>query len=296
VASPSARRIVIAVWAAAAAVLLLTVALRLLDVEPLALHPIEYTPAALVALGLLVSFVGEQARSVLGMGYGTTATGILVALGLEPHDVIPAVLLLGLLPAAIEVGSHGWADPNSPAPSRRLISMVAILAVVGVVGAGLGAWAAVSISPSALATAIAAVLLALGLLAALKGRVSLRPRRGTLAAAVFGLVAGAGRGFMGGAYGPVMEPLDLETEDDEDTTRATLALPELLSCGAALAVFGVPTSPALWNVVGGLMVGSLIVKMMSALPTPAPVVRGAALLTSISTFAVAGLLILAAAS
>jgi uncharacterized membrane protein YfcA len=291
-----ARRTLIAVWAGAAVVLVGAVVLRLIGVAPLATHPIDYSPIVLVALGLLVSFVGEHARSILGMGYGTTVTGVLVALGLDPHMVVPAVLLLGILPASIDVGSYGWSDPSVPSPTRRLIGMGVIIAVAGMVGAVFGAWGALSLSGPALSGVIAAVLLAVGVLAAIEGRVSFRPLKGRVAAVVLGLVAGAGRGLMGGAYGPVLGSLDIDTEDSKTTTRAVLALPELLSCAAALAVFGIPASPPLWNLIGGLMVGSLVVKMLSALPVPPPAVEVARAVTAVGTIVLAGLLTLSTAA
>lgn len=289
-----ARKTLVAVWGGAAVVLLAAVVLRLLGVAPLAAHPIEYSPIVLVALGLLVSFVGEYARSILGMGYGTTVTGILVAFGMDPHMVVPAVLLLGLLSASIEVGSYGWSDPSVPMPSRRLLEIGAIVAIAGMLGAVLGAWAAVSLPGSALAAVIAAVLVAMGLLTAVQGRVSFQPLKGRVAAVLLGLIGGTGRGLMGGAYGPVLGSLDMEASDSPETTRAVLALPELLSCAAALVVFGIPASPPLWNLIGGLMVGSLVAKMLSALPMPVPATEVARAVTVGGTMVLAGLLSLGA--
>ncbi len=140
------------------------------------------------------------------------------------------------------------------------------------------------------------MLLAVGVLAAIEGRVSFRPLKGRVTAVVLGLVAGAGRGLMGGAYGPVLGSLDIDTEDSKTTTRAVLALPELLSCAAALAVFGIPASPPLWNLIGGLMVGSLVVKMLSALPVPPPAVEVARAVTAVGTIVLAGLLTLSTAA
>ena len=139
----------------------------------LATHPIDYSPIVLVALGLSSPSWASMPRSILGMGCGTTVTGVLVALGLDPHGGACRAAPRDRS-ASIDVGSYSGLIERA-SPTRRLIGIGVIIAVAGMVGAVFGAWGALSLSGPALSGVIAAVLLAVGVLAAIEGRVSFRP-------------------------------------------------------------------------------------------------------------------------
>jgi len=52
---------------------------------------------------ILICFVCELMDSSLGMGYGTTLTPILLAIGYEPLQIVPTILLSGILKRSISI-------------------------------------------------------------------------------------------------------------------------------------------------------------------------------------------------
>ena len=109
----------------------------------------ELTPT-LVVLVMLVSFLGEYIDSSLGMGYGTTLTPILLLLGFEPLQVVPAVLVservsaTGLAAAAFH---HGYGNVQLRRGSRDL-NVALVLGGIGLLGSVVAALVAVRVPPA----------------------------------------------------------------------------------------------------------------------------------------------------
>ena len=53
-----------------------------------------------------IAFLAEYVDSALGMGYGTTLTPILLMMGYEPMQVVPAVLLSELVTGLLAAMAH----------------------------------------------------------------------------------------------------------------------------------------------------------------------------------------------
>ena len=55
---------------------------------------------------VIIAFLAEYMDSTLGMGYGTTLTPLLLLLGFEPLQVVPAILLSELLTGLLAGFTH----------------------------------------------------------------------------------------------------------------------------------------------------------------------------------------------
>jgi len=53
-----------------------------------------------------VSFAAEYVDSILGMGYGTTLTPVLLLIGFAPLEVVPALLVSQLLAGLLSGSVH----------------------------------------------------------------------------------------------------------------------------------------------------------------------------------------------
>ena len=113
---------------------------------------------------ILLAFVCELVDSTLGMGYGTTLTPVLLALGYEPIVIVPAVLFseatTGIFAGLLH---HEFGNVNLRFGSRdfKIVLTLASLSIVGVIIATI---IAVSLPSWAVKLYIGILVLAMGLL------------------------------------------------------------------------------------------------------------------------------------
>lgn len=77
----------------------------------------------------------EYLDKSLGMGSGTTLTPMLLFLGLSPGDVVPAVLVGGLVSGVIATMAHHSAGNIDLSPGSRSVKLAVTLGILGFVGA-----------------------------------------------------------------------------------------------------------------------------------------------------------------
>ena len=151
---------------------------------------------------VVLAFVCESIDSTLGMGYGTTLTPILLALGYEPLEIVPAVLLSESITGVMAgIFHHEFGNVDlRPSSQDFKIAMVLIgLSLFGVLAAVI---IAVNLPSWILKLYIGMLVLVMGLVI-LKNRKRKLPfswyRVGGL-----GLLAAFNKGISGGGYGPVV--------------------------------------------------------------------------------------------
>ena len=112
---------------------------------------------------IILAFVCELVDSSLGMGYGTTLTPIMLALGFEPIEIVPAVLcseaITGLLAGVFHHG-FGNVDLRRGSPDLKIAMVMGGFSVVGVV---LATIIAINVPSWAIKVYIGVLVLALGL-------------------------------------------------------------------------------------------------------------------------------------
>ncbi len=185
----------------------------------------------------VLALVCEYIDSTLGMGYGTTLTPLLLILpfGLEPIQIVPAILISQLLagiPAAI---SHSEAGNVILKPGSRHFKIAMVLASCGIVGALIAVQIAVNISPYTLKIIIGAIILAVGIiLIATRGR---QFRFSWRKIFVLGVVASFNKALSGGGYGPVVIGGQLVSGVEGKPAIGITSLAEGLTCLVAVALF-----------------------------------------------------------
>ena len=151
---------------------------------------------------ILLAFFCELVDSTLGMGYGTTLTPVLLLLGYEPIEIVPAVLLSESVTGVLAGLFHHEFGNTDLRPGTRDFKTASALTGFSVVGVLLAVSVAISVPPWAIKLYIGGLVMTLGL-------VILKNHRRHMAfswprIAGLGFLAAFNKGISGGGYGPVV--------------------------------------------------------------------------------------------
>ncbi|MFL7813826.1 MAG: sulfite exporter TauE/SafE family protein [Anaerolineales bacterium] len=151
---------------------------------------------------IILAFFCELVDSSLGMGYGTTLTPILLALGFEPLQIVPAVLcseaLTGIL-AGVFHQEFGNVDFRK---GTRDFKVVLLLTACSVVGVLISTLLAVNLPSWIVKLYIGALVLGLGVFILINRRKDYS--FSWLRIGGLGWLAAFNKGISGGGYGPVV--------------------------------------------------------------------------------------------
>ena len=151
---------------------------------------------------MILAFVCELVDSTLGMGYGTTLTPIMLALGFEPIEIVPAILcseaITGIL-AGVFHHEFGNVDLRRGSNDLKIAIVLTGFSAVGVILATL---IAVNVPGWAIKVYIGVLVLAMGLLILLNNKKEYAFSWKRIAG--LGWLAAFNKGISGGGYGPVV--------------------------------------------------------------------------------------------
>lgn len=149
-----------------------------------------------------LSFVLEFMDSSLGMGYGTSLTPILILMGYEPLQIVPAVLLSQFFPGLMaSIFHHMFKNVNFNRNSKDL-KVALSLSIFAVFGTILSVFLAVNLPPSVLKILISVIVLSMG--GVILGTMNVKPRFSWHKIIALGTVASINKGLSGGGYGPLV--------------------------------------------------------------------------------------------
>jgi uncharacterized membrane protein YfcA len=151
---------------------------------------------------ILLAFFCELVDSSLGMGYGTTLTPLLLLMGYEPIEVVPAVLFSECITGVLAgVCHHKFGNVNLRFWSRDF-KIVGVLTGFSLVGVLLAVGIAISVPPWLIKLYIGVLVLGIGLSILKNHRQSVAFSWGRIAG--LGFLAAFNKGLSGGGYGPVV--------------------------------------------------------------------------------------------
>lgn len=200
----------------------------------------------------VIAFLAEYTDSTIGMGYGTLLTPLLLLLGFEPLEVVPAVLFSELITGLLAGFTHhsmGNVDFRPKSTNIRHIAAklkeygyvecfkrgiplhlkaVLLLASCSILGTLAAVWLAVNISKFYLKLYIGILILVIGIviLATVNSRFGFSWKKMTF----LGLIASFNKGISGGGYGPVVTGGQLLAGVDEKNAIGITSLAEGLTC------------------------------------------------------------------
>lgn len=151
---------------------------------------------------ILLAFVCELVDSSLGMGYGTTLTPIMLALGYEPLQIVPAVLCSEAITGVLAGLFHHEFGNVDLRPGSRDFKVALLLTGCSVVGVLIAASLAINLPSWAVKLYIGILVLSLGVYILTKHRVE--HSFSWLRIGSLGMLAAFNKGISGGGYGPVV--------------------------------------------------------------------------------------------
>ncbi len=187
-------------------------------------------------LGLiLLCFVCEFVDSSLGMGYGTTLTPVLLAVGYSPLQLVPSILFSEFLSGLASAYFHHETGNVDFRGRSRHLRVASLLAVGSVVGVALGVSLALSISALMLKLLIGVVITTAGVVILLCSKRVFVYRTWKMLA--LASVASFNKALSGGGYGPLMTSGQMLSGIEGRASVAITSFAEGFTCLVGVALF-----------------------------------------------------------
>ena len=207
-----------------------------------------------VAIGLGAQLVD----GALGMAFGLVSSSILLAMGMPPAAVSASVHTAEVFTTGVSGAAHGMLGNVD----RRLMLR---LAVPGVAGGVIGAYALSRIDGAAIKPWIHAYLLVLALLILVRALGRRIPRREVRRVGVLGFVSGLLDAIGGGGWGPMATSTLLANGGDARTSIGTVSASEFAVTLAISITFLFSVGLDHWRIIVGLLLGGVIAAPLAAL-------------------------------
>ncbi len=206
---------------------------------------------------IVLSFLCEFVDSSLGMGYGTTLTPLLLLLGYDPLQIVPAVLLSELFSGfGAAFFHHKFKNVNFKVGNSDL-KIALIMGGCSVAGALGAVHLAMRLPAFTVKLYIGALVFIMGviILATLD-----RNYRFSWAKIVgLGLVAAFNKGISGGGYGPVVTGGQILSGVKEKNAIGIASLAEGLTCVVGVATYFALTNHTVdWQLAPSLVLGAVL--------------------------------------
>jgi uncharacterized membrane protein YfcA len=211
-------------------------------------------------------FMMEVVDAAIGMGYGTILAPILLMVGFDPLQVIPAVLISQLIGGLLtSFFHHKFKNVNFAIGGEHLRTAI-VLGVLSAAGAVASVLVAISLSKFYLS-------LYIGLLATILGLVVLatRNRRYNFSwpkMIVIGLLAAFNKGLSGGGYGPIVTAGQIMSGVVEKSAVSITSLSEVLVSLTAVFTYILARGSVDW-----VLTSCLVISVSFSAPVAAFIVR-----------------------
>jgi uncharacterized membrane protein YfcA len=214
---------------------------------------------ALADFGLftLAGFLAQMVDGTLSMGYGVSATTLLLSMGLPPAAASASVHTAEVVTTASAAYNH-WRAGNVVG------SWVRKLLIPGVAGAIAGAYVLTNIPGAAIKPFIAAYLIVMGIVILFKA--FRRRAEGESHAHIvpLGLAGGFCDSVGGGGWGPIVAGTLLARGNPPRTTIGSVAFAEFFVTFASSATLLLTVGVSNWLPIAGLALGGIIASPIAA--------------------------------
>ena len=205
---------------------------------------------------VMLAFICELVDSSLGMGYGTTLAPVLLLLGYEPAEIVPAVLLSEFITGLLAGVFHHEFGNVDLRPGSRDFKITAVMAGLSVVGVLLAVGVAVSVPSWTVKLYVGVLVLGIGLtiLKNHKREVAFSWRR----IAGLGFLAAFNKGISGGGYGPVVTGGQVLAGVRGRTAVGIASLAEGITSAVGVLAYLVSGMAISWHLAPSLLLGAVL--------------------------------------
>ena len=203
-----------------------------------------------------VAFFCEFVDSSLGMGYGTILTPVLLLMGYEPLQVVPAVLLSEFVTGITSAFFHHSARNVNFRPHTMDFRVALVLAIFGMVGTIASVFCAIKLPPEFLKLWIGFIVLSMGIV--ILATYHRKPKFRWSKLITLGTVASFNKGISGGGYGPLVMGGQILSGIGVKNAVGITSLTEGLTCLAAIILYVMFRSEVDWVLAPWLMAGAVL--------------------------------------
>jgi len=185
---------------------------------------------------ILICFVCELMDSSLGMGYGTTLTPILLAIGYEPLQIVPTILLSEFLSGlSASIFHHRAGNVDFTSKKSRHSKIAFVLALGSVFGVIIGVNLAVEIPTFILKLTIGIIITVAGLIILFFLNHPFAFKKWKMIA--IASVASFNKALSGGGYGPLLTSGQILSGVKGKASVAITSFAESFTCLIAVILF-----------------------------------------------------------
>ncbi|MEK6629117.1 MAG: sulfite exporter TauE/SafE family protein [Acidobacteriota bacterium] len=205
-----------------------------------------------------IGFLAQLVDGALGMAYGVISNTLLLSLGLSPAVASASVHAAEIVTTGVSgLSHHAFGNVD-----RFLLKR---LAIPGVIGAALGAYALVSAPGDSIKPFVALYLLLMGLLILWKTWTVARPhRKVTTHLRWLGLMGGFCDASGGGGWGPIVASTLVARGHHPRTSIGSVNLAEFFVTVSASVVFILTVGLSHWSIVVALIIGGVAAAPLAA--------------------------------
>ncbi|HSP16699.1 MAG TPA: sulfite exporter TauE/SafE family protein [Thermoanaerobaculia bacterium] len=206
----------------------------------------------------LAGFIAEMIDGSLGMGYGVSATTLLLSLGLPPAKASASVHTAEVFATGMSAAAHYRAGNVDWSLVRRLL-------IPGAIGAVIGAYILTSIPGQKIKPWIAAYLLVMGILILARATRAGEVRKEHRHLLPLGFVGGLLDAIGGGGWGPIVTGTLIARGNQPRTTIGSVNFSEFFITLAGAITFLLTIGISTWVPVIGLALGGSVAAPISAI-------------------------------
>ncbi len=203
-----------------------------------------------------LAFVCELIDSSLGMGYGTSLTPLLLLMGFEPLQVVPAVLFSEFVSGLTAAAFHHSVRNVNFKPHSKDAHVAAVLAAFSIIGTVAAVLLAITLPGKVLKTWIGAIVVFMGVF--IIATFNRKPRFTWRKITVLGTVASFNKGLSGGGYGPMVMGGQILSGIGVKNAVAITSLAEGLTCLVGVTMYFFARAHVDWTLSPWLMAGAVL--------------------------------------
>lgn len=205
----------------------------------------------------LAGFLAQMIDGTLSMGYGVSATSLLLSFGLPPAAASASVHTAEVVATAFSAYNH-WRVGNV------IASFVKKLLIPGVIGAIAGAYVLTHVSAEVIKPIVAAYLVIMGAVILVKAFRRRREEESQAHIVPLGLAGGFLDSIGGGGWGPIVAGTLVARGNPPRTTIGSVAFAEFFVSFAASATLLLTIGVSNWLPILGLAIGGAIASPIAA--------------------------------
>jgi len=217
---------------------------------------------ARLILVLPLAFICEFIDSSLGGGYGTSLTPLLLLLGFEPLQIVPAVLFSEFVTGVTAGFFHHKLNNVDFRVSSKDTKVAAVLSGFGVVGTVTSVVLAIKLPGNLLKICIGVIVVSMAV-AILVNR-NRRIRFSWPKIAALGMAASFNKGLSGGGYGPLVTGGQMLSGVGVRNAVAITSISEGLTCLVGVVAYLLMDSKIEWTLAPYLTGGALLSAPLAA--------------------------------